>query len=46
VRVVIAGSQPQAQRLLRTVVADALDPSADPSERRVAERRRPPEDSA
>jgi hypothetical protein len=45
VRVVIAGSQPQAQRLLRTVVADALEASATAEERRVAERRRPPEDA-
>jgi SulP family sulfate permease len=44
VRVVIAGSQPQAQRLLSTVVGDALD--APDSERRVAERRQPPEDAA
>ena len=46
VGVVIAGSQPQAARLLRTVVADALDSSAETPERRVAERRRPPEDTA
>ena len=46
VGVVIAGSQPQAARLLRTVVADALDGGAEPPERRVAERRRPPEDAA
>ena len=46
VGVVIAGSQPQAARLLRTVVADALDSGAEPPERRVAQRRRPPEDAA
>ncbi len=46
VRVVIAGSQPQAQRLLRTVVGDALAPPADVAERRVSERRRLPEEQA
>jgi SulP family sulfate permease len=45
VRVVLAGSQPQARRLLDTVLADALDESTDTAERRVAERRRPPEET-
>jgi SulP family sulfate permease len=41
VRVVIAGSQPQAQRLLRTVLGDALDENVDRPERRIGEPRRP-----
>ena len=43
VQVVVAGSQPQAQRLLRTVLGDTLDAIVDPPERRVGERRRPAE---
>jgi SulP family sulfate permease len=50
VRVVLAGSQPQSRRLLDTVLGDALDASTDDPtdavERRVADRRRPPEDAA
>lgn len=41
VTVVLAGSQPQAQRVLRTALGDAFD-AVDPGERRVAERRREP----
>ena len=45
VRVVLAGSQPQSRRLLHTVLGDALDGAADQegAERRVTDRRRPPE---
>jgi SulP family sulfate permease len=44
VKVRIAGSQPQAQRLLRSVLGDAVDAGVDHPERRVGERRRPAAD--
>ena len=46
VRVVLAGSQPQAQRLLRTVLGDCFDGTADRPGRPPGGRPRPPEETA